>query len=42
MVRANLMDVDMIVPGFGKSLDLLDMLGRIRPPYYHISDIVFT
>jgi hypothetical protein len=42
LVRANLMDVDMIVPGFGKSLDLLDMLGRIRPTYYHISDIVFT
>jgi hypothetical protein len=42
LVRANLMDVDMIVPGFGKRLDLLDMLGRIRPTYYHISDIVFT
>jgi hypothetical protein len=36
------MDVDMIVPGFGKRLDLLDMLGRTRPPYYHISDVVFT
>ena len=42
LVRANLMDVDMIVPGFGKRLDLLDMLGRIRPTYYHIGDIVFT
>ena len=42
LVRTNLMDVDMIVPGFGKRLDLLDMLGRIRPTYYHISDIVFT
>jgi hypothetical protein len=42
LVRANLMDVDMIVPGFGKRLDLLDMLGRIRSIYYHISDIVFT
>jgi hypothetical protein len=30
LVRANLMDVDMIVPGFGKRLDFLDMLGRIR------------
>jgi hypothetical protein len=36
------MDVDMIVPGFGKRLDLLDMLGRIRPTYYHIGDVVFT
>src|SRR4030095_12596112 len=34
LVRANLMDVDMIVPGFGKRLDLLDMLGRIRPTSY--------
>jgi hypothetical protein len=42
LVRADLMDVDMIVPGFGKRLDLLDMLGRIRPTYYHISDIGFT
>jgi hypothetical protein len=42
LVQANLMDVDMIVPGFGKRLDLLDMLGRIRPTYYHIGDIVFT
>jgi hypothetical protein len=41
LVQANLMDVDMIVPGFGKRLDLLDMLGRIRSIYYHISDIVF-
>jgi hypothetical protein len=42
LVRADLMDVDMIVPGFGKRLDLLDMLGRIKPIYYHISDIGFT
>ena len=42
LVRANLMDVDMIVPGCGKRLELLDILGRIRPIYYHISDIVFT
>jgi hypothetical protein len=35
MVRANLMDVDMVMPGFGKRLDLLDMLGRIRITYYH-------
>ena len=42
LVRANLMDVDMIVLGFGKRLDLLDILGRIRPTYYHIGDIVFT
>ena len=42
LVQANLMDVDMIVPGFGKCLNLLDMLGRIRPTYYHIGDIVFT
>jgi hypothetical protein len=42
LVRANLMDIDMIVPGFGKRLDLLDMLGRIRPTYDHIGDVVFT
>jgi hypothetical protein len=42
LVRADLMDVDMIVPGFGKRLDLLDMLGRIRSTYDHIGDIVFT
>jgi hypothetical protein len=42
LVRANLMDVDRIVPGFGKRLDLLAMLGRIRPAYYHIGDVVFT
>jgi hypothetical protein len=42
LVRANLMDVDMIIPGFDKRLDLLDMLGRIRPISYHISDIGFT
>jgi len=42
LIRANLMDIDMIVHGFGKRLDLLDMLGRIRPTYYHISDIIFT
>jgi hypothetical protein len=42
LVRTNLMDVDMIVPGFGKRLDLLDMLGRIRTTYDHIGDIVFT
>jgi hypothetical protein len=41
LVRANLMDVDMIVLGFGKRLDLLDILGRIRPTYYHIGNIVF-
>jgi hypothetical protein len=29
LVRANLMDVDMIVPGFGKRLDLLDMLRKV-------------
>jgi hypothetical protein len=33
LVRANLMDVDMVVPGFGKRLDLFDMLGRIRTTY---------
>lgn len=42
LVWPNLMDVDMIVPGFGKRLDLLDMLGRIRPTDYDISNLVFT
>src|SRR4030095_4356616 len=42
LVRTNLMYVDMIVPGFGKPLDLLDMLGRIRPTYDHIGNLVFT
>src|SRR5262249_52386596 len=35
-------NVDMTVLGFGKRLDLLDILGRIRATYYHIGYIVFT
>jgi len=41
LVRADLIDVDMIVSGFGKRLDLLDMLGRSRPTHDYIGDLVF-